>query len=409
MKMQKDDSTTTVGGGNTGGVTEWDRELERWRDEFSYIRSGRIHMANCSQAPVPDRVRDGLNRYLLQLTERGMDWDAWLGEVEAAKAEFARLINAEPDEIAVATSASGALASAASALDFDGPRNKVVTTTLDFPTVPSIWHGFERYGARLEIVNTDGDGTATDWSAIDDTTRVVSVAHANFETGQLHDIRAIGERAREKGAIMLVDAYQSAGVVPIDVKQLPVDILVTGMSKYLLGIPGAGFLYVRRELAEQMMPAIAGWMGQTDPFRFPADGLDFASGSRRFEVGTPPVAAAFAARAALQLMNEVGVERIARHGRMLSAHAMATADELGLKLTGPRDPHWKTPLIAVNTDPVDPGAVAAELLTRGIVTAPRGRVLRVAPHFFNTPEEVGHVLETIAEITARHGAAGAAS
>lgn len=401
MGIQKHNSSTTVDDANVRNEAQWDRGLEQWRDEFSFIRTGRIHMANCSQSPVPDRVRDGLNRYVLQLTERGMDWDAWLGEVEAAKAEFARLIHADPDEIAIATSASGALASVASALDFQGDRNKVVTTTLDFPTVPSIWHGFERYGARLEIVDTGGDGEAADWTVVDEKTRVVSIAHANFETGRLLDLQAVGEIARAKGALMLVDAYQSAGVVPIDVRELPVDVLVTGMSKYLLGIPGAAFLYVRRDLVEQMRPAVAGWMGQRDPFRFPGDGLDFAPGSRRFEVGTPPVAAAFAARAGLQLLNEVGVDRIARHGRMLSARATETAGALGLKLAGLRDPLWKTPLTAVDTGEVNPAAAAEQLLKRGIVTAPRERVLRVAPHFFNTPEEIDQVLENVADVCAR--------
>lgn len=372
----------------------WDAELERWRERFSFLRSGRIHMASCSQSPVADDVRRAVGNYMDSLTEKGMDWETWLGEVEAAKAEFARLINADPEEIAVAASASAAIASVAGALDFQGRRRKVVTSKLDFPTVPYVWHGFEKYGAVLDIVASVEEYEAR----IGDDTVIVSIAHANYETGELQDVAAIGELVRAKGALLLVDAYQSVGVEPIDVQELQIDVLVTGASKYLLGVPGIAFLYVRRDLADAWRPAVTGWMGQIDPFRFPTDGLAPAAGSRRFEIGTPPVAAAYAARAGIRIVNTIGIERIARHGRMLSETAIALADEYGLELASPRDPSRKTPLTAIRTPGMAPGDVANALLRRGIVAAPRERVLRIAPHFFSTPEELRHVFAVTAEV-----------
>lgn len=351
-------------------------------------------MASCSQSPIADDVRRALNTYVDSLMENGMDWSTWLGEVEAAKAEFGRLINAAAEEIAVATSVSAAIASVASALEFRGRRRKVITSKLDFPTVPYVWHGFAKYGAELEIAGSFSELM----DKIDDETLMVAVTHAHYETGRLLDIASLGEAARAHGALLLVDAYQSAGVEPIDVRRLPIDVLVTGTSKYLLGVPGVAFLYIRRELADVWRPAVTGWMGQMNPFRFPTDGLEFAEGSRRFEMGTPPVAAAYAARAGLRIINTIGVDRIARHGRMLSALAIELADEYGFELASPRDPVLKTPLTAIHTPGMEPGEVAAALRERGIVVAPRERVLRIAPHFFSTPEELRKVFAAIAEV-----------
>ena len=370
--------------------------VEAWKQEFPILRDI-IHVGNCSQSPQSVRVRQAIETYLDNWLTVGMDWEYWMAEVNRAKAEFARLINADPDEIAVSTSVSEAVSSVASALEFS-KRRKVVATEAEFPTVGHVWLAHQKYGGKVEFVPVrDGEVRMEDYERyIDEDTLIASVTHVYYQNGFMQDIGTITKLAHDRGALVLVDAYQSAGTIPIDVKALDVDILTTGNLKYLLGIPGIAFLYVRKELVPKMKPAVTGWFGQENPFAFKVHYLDYASTTRRFDTGTPPVMPAFAARAGMEIINEVGPQNIWKRIQRLSTRCIEGARARGMVVASPLDVTRKGATTAIRVP--DPHAVEEEMKRRNIIVSARGDVIRIAPHFFTAEEDIDRVLDELRDI-----------
>jgi selenocysteine lyase/cysteine desulfurase len=193
-----------------------------------------------------------------------------------------------------------------------------------------------------------------------------------------------------------VDAYQGLGTEPVDVGAMDIDMLVSGNLKYLLGMPGSAYLYVRKELIPLMKPTATGWLGQEDPFAFNIHDFRYAGDARRFDSGTPIVAAAYAAREGMRIINEVGGANIKLWIDELSRHAIREVDKRGLETTSPRDIAKKG---AITSIPVpSPDAVEAELKKRGILVSARGPVVRLAHHFFVTPEDIDRTLDSLEDI-----------
>ncbi len=374
-----------------------DQDVLRWRLEFPMLER-KIHVANCSHSPESHRVRRAIEDYLDSWSAQGMDWDYWLAEVEAAKGEFARLVNAAPGEIAITTCASAAVASIASALDPKGARRRVVTTQAEFPTVGHVWLAHEKYGFAVDFIPLRDEKIAIEdyEERVDERTVITSATHIYYKNGFKQDIAEIARIVHDAGSLLLVDAYQSLGNCPVDVRRLDADILVGGNLKYLLGLPGVAFIYVKEELAERFEPALTGWFGRVNPFAFEPRQLDYAPGARRFEAGTPPIITAAAARAGMEIINEVGPDRIEERIRHLSEHAIAAAREAGLDYAGPTDLGQKGPVTAIRVP--DPDEAERRLRASGIVAAARGDVIRIAPHFFTTTEELDRVMAAVAQI-----------
>jgi selenocysteine lyase/cysteine desulfurase len=375
-----------------------DYDLEAWRRRVPLLRSF-IPLNHCSQAPQTDPTRAAAEAYLDSWNERGMDWDYWMAEVERARAAFARLIGAAPDEVAITSSVSEGVSALASALDFGGARCTVVTTEAEFPTVGHVWLAQERRGGRITWVPVRrGVVELEDYDAVlDDSTLVVSATHGYYQTGFKQDLAAIAGRAHAAGALLLVDAYQTLGTTPVDVKALGIDALACGALKFLMGIPGIAFLYVRRELAETLRPTVTGWFGRKDPFAFRVRELDWAAGARRFDAGTPPVFAAYVARAGLEIIEQVGPARIERWTEALSRHLIEGGRERGLEPLGTADPRRKTPTTAYRC-PVDSHAVEAALRRRGVIASARGPAIRLAPHFYSTRGDLDAGLDALAAL-----------
>jgi len=241
------------------GLPHPDYDLDAWRRRIPLLASC-IPMNNCSQAPQTDLTRAAGERYFDSWNTQGMDWDAWMEEVRLAKGAFARLINASPEEIAVFSSVSEAASAVASAIDFSGRSRTVVASEMEFPTVGHVWLAQKQRGARVTWVPaTDGViETAAYDKLLNDEVAVVSACHGFYLNGFTQDLAALSARAHAAGALLFADAYQTLGVVPVDVKVLGVDFLASGNLKYLMGVPGIAFLYVRRELAETLHPAVTG-------------------------------------------------------------------------------------------------------------------------------------------------------
>ena len=374
-------------------------DIDRARRRIPLLGSA-IPMNNCSQAPQTDATRGAAERFLDSWNTRGMDWDGWLAEVAEARALFARLIGASPDEVAVTSSVSEAASAVASAIDFSGPRRGVVASGAEFPTVGQVWLAQEARGARVRWVPTrDGTLSPADYEPLlDRETAVVSACHGYYLNGFVQDTAAIAERAHAAGALLFVDAYQTTGTRPIDVTALGADFLVAGNLKFLMGVAGIAFLYVRPGLIESLRPTLTGWFGRANPFAFDATVLDWAPTARRFDTGTPPLINAFIARAGMDLVLETGIAAIEEWHQALAGRFIQGGRARGLVLHGTDDPTRKTASTAFVVK--NSSAVEAAMRSRGVIASARGPVIRLAPHYYSTFDDVDRALDVLAEVVA---------
>jgi selenocysteine lyase/cysteine desulfurase len=329
-----------------------------------------------------------------------MDWDGWLAEVDAARAAFARVIGAAPDEIAVCSSVSEATSAVASALDFGGARREIVASGGEFPTVGQVWLAQESRGARVRWAPLrDGTIAPSDYEPLlGNQTALVSACHGYYLNGFLQDIAAVAERTHHAGGLLFVDAYQTVGTRPIDVRALDVDFLAAGNLKFLMGVAGIAFLYVRAELIERLRPTLTGWFGRANPFAFDATLLDWAATARRFDTGTPPLINAFIARAGMDLVLEAGLEAIGEWQQELARRLIEQGRARGLTLHGTADASRKTASTAFVV--ADSRAAETAMRARGVIASARGPVIRLAPHFYNTMGDVDRALDVLAEVVA---------
>jgi selenocysteine lyase/cysteine desulfurase len=365
-----------------------------------------VVMNGCSQAPKSAAATAAVNRYLESWERHGMAWDLWLAEVEAARRTFARLINAEPSEVAVFSSVSHATAAVASALDLlamRAGRNRIAVTGAEFPTVAHVWAAVGERGFEIDRIPVD-DGAmdpARIQASLTEETLLLSAAHGYYQTGALLDLGAAVEAARGVGALLFVDAYQSLGPRTPDVKALGIDMLASGCLKFLMGTPGIAFLYVREEVAERLEPAVTGWFGRADPMAFDPTLLDWAPGARRFDTGTPPILPAYVARAGIETVLEVGPERVEAWTLALSRRLAQGAEDRGLRIMSPADPAMRTPTTAIDVTAYaggSSGSLEVALRERGVLASARGPALRLAPNFFNSAEDVDRAVDVLEEV-----------
>ena len=356
-----------------------------------------VYLNSCSQGALSHAVRESYRRYLDDWDERGSPWDYWVEKVEAARATFARLVGAEPDEVAVTTSLSAGVSALASGLDFGGPRSKVVLSDYEFPTIGQIWHAQEGRGARVVHVPPSGDGTISlerFEQAIDDETLLVSITHVSYRTGSMLDVPEITSLAHERGALVLLDAYQTVGCLPVGVEALGVDFLAAGVLKYLLGSAGLAFFYCRRELVEHAWPTATGWFADREIFAMDHTDYSPSPTARRFESGTPPIPSIYAGIAGMELMLEIGIGETRAHVQGLNRRLLEGLDDLGARVVTPRDPERRGALVCVRS--TDAPALVAALQRDGIVTSERDSSLRISPHCYNADEDVDAVLAALA-------------
>ena len=366
------------------------------------ILATHVPMNACSQAPQSAPARAAAEAYLASWATDGMDWDSWMGEVEAARAEFAALVGGLPADVAVGTSVSQVTASVASGLDYTGRRCRVVVSGAEFPTVGHVWLAQERFGAEVVHVPVGEDGTIpleAYAGAVDERTAVVSAAHVYYQNGWKQDVPALARLAHEQGALLYVDAYQSLGTAPFDAPASGADFVAGGNLKYLMGIPGIAFLWVRPDTAARLEPAVTGWFGRAEPFAFDGTRLDWAAGARRLDLGTPPILEAYVARAGMAWLREVGLDAIAAWTQTLAGRLIEEGTARGFTVMGPTDPARRSPSTAFAV--ADSHAVEAALRARHVIASARGPAIRLAPHFYSTTEDVDRALDALVEVGAR--------
>jgi selenocysteine lyase/cysteine desulfurase len=357
------------------------------RDRFP-IFERLVYINSCSQGALSDSVRAAYDEYLTGWDERGAPWDYWVERTEAARGAFARLVNAQPDHVAVTTSLSAGVSALASAIDFT-KRPKVVISDYEFPTIGQIWHAHQLRGAEVHVVDPEHVE-----EAIDERTAIVSITGVCYRNGARLPVEEIARVAHEKGALVLLDAYQAAGTYPLDVTELGVDVLASGVLKYLLGSAGLGFMWVRPGLSTELVPTETGWFADRDIFEMNHTRYAPSPTARRFQSGTPPVPAIYAGIAGIELMLEIGVAETREHVSALNERLIAGVDDLGGTVVTPRDPERRGALVCVAS--TDAPGLVAQLANDGIVTSERDGNLRVSAHAYNTVEDIDAVLSALA-------------
>lgn len=363
-----------------------------------------VYLANHTLGAMHRRTPERLAAYTQEWATRGVEaWESWQPEVSRVADILAALIGAPTGSVVLRTNVADLVGAVASAFDLRGRRNRVIyPDDIEWPGSHYLWSEQARLGADVVTVPVSRDGgTTVDLGhlvdALDARTAIVCLSHVLFRTGTLLDPRPVVDRAHEVGALVLLDAYQSAGIVPVDVTELGVDLCVGGSVKYLCGGPGVGWLYVRPGLADWLRPTQVGWFAHERPFDFEFAPIRLAPGPARFAGGTPNVPAIYAAEPGYTAIAEVGVDRIRERSVWLTQPVVEAALERGWRVSSPMDPDRRGGHVAV--DPGDAGRVCAALSRRGFTVDQRPGVgLRIAPHFFSTAEECAAVVTAIDEV-----------
>ena len=393
-------------------------DLLRYRDEFPLLDAS-VYLNTCSLGARSERSRRRLDAFVADWDELGARawYRRWLGELDGLRAHAGALLGVPGSEIALAPNVSAALAVIASALDSvhrgdravlsaleaagvaagTGRRTRVVTTALDFPTVGHQWLARAPLGVEVVVVESP-DGLSVPIEAfeavVDERTALVATGHVYFTTGAVQELRPLADLCHARGALLVVDAYQATGIVETELRAERIDAYVSGTLKWLFGGPGMAFAWVRPELYDALRPTTTGWFSSARQFAFEVDDLDFAPDARRYELGTPSVPSAAIAAGGLELVREIGVERLGERTRDLGDLLIALADEAGLELRAERSAERRGGIVPVAVR--DPKPVVDALAEERIIVDYRPGVVRCSPAFYNTEDEVRLLVDRLA-------------
>jgi kynureninase len=366
----------------------------RWRDEFP-ILARTTYLNSCSLGALSRRAELNLHEFTRQWHTHGASawYETWLGRLAELRGRVGAMMGATEGEVAFAASVSAALSVIASTLDYRR-RPRVVCAELDFPTIAYQWQ--VRPDVEVVLVPSD-DGATIDlqrWAdAVDDRTAAIATSHVFFTTGAIQDLAGLSAIARRAGALFIVDAYQSAGQLPVHLRDDAIDILITGPLKWLMGGPGLAYTVVRDELVRDLRPTITGWFGARDPFDFDITRHEFRDDAARFELGTPALPTVYTALGGQSIVDEIGVPAIHQRNRTLTERLIERARAAGFALRMAPRPEERSAILMIAA--ADPPAAVAHLAWAGIIVDARPGHVRVSPHFYNTEDEVDRVVDEL--------------
>ena len=371
------------------------------RSEFPILETC-TYLVSHSLGAMPRSAVDSVHAYADTWMTRGVRaWsEGWWEMGRTVGDLLAPIIGAAPGSISMHQNASVAQGIIGSCFRYDGPRRKIVLTSLEFPTNIYLFEGFRRYGADVVIVPGQ-DEIRTDLErlleAIDEHTILVPLSLVLFRSSYIQDARAVIEKAHRVGAHVILDIYQAAGVIPIDLQALGADFAVGGSVKWLCGGPGAGYLYVRPDLAPALQPAFVGWAAHAEPFAFEAAPIRYAGAPERFQSGTPNVPALYSARAGYEIVASIGIDAIRARSLRLTRRLIDQATAAGFRVNTPTADHERAGAVII--DVPDGYAVTQELLRREVIVDYRpGAGIRMSPHFYNTEGDIDHAMDVLRSI-----------
>ncbi|PYS22294.1 MAG: kynureninase [Acidobacteria bacterium] len=378
-------------------------ELLKYRTEFP-ILDQTVYLISHSLGAMPRATYERLHEYADRWATRGVRaWaEGWWDMPVTIGNQIARIIGAGENTVVMHQNVSICQSLVLSCLlpQKNSTRNKIVYEELNFPSVMYVYEAHARaHGLRIERVKSD-DGITMPLermlAAIDEETLLVPISHVLFKSAFLQDAKAITERAHEVGALVVLDTYQSAGTVPFSVKELNVDFATGGSVKWLCGGPGAGYLYVRPDLIDQLQPKTTGWMAHEHPFAFETE-MHYAPNITRFLHGSPAIPALYAAESGYKIINEIGVDAIRKKSIRQTEYLIKLAKEAGFHVTSPQDAARRGGTISVWDD--NAAAIAKELIRREFIVDYRpGAGVRISPHFYTKDEELELVIAEMKKI-----------
>lgn len=375
--------------------------LLRWRAEFPIVDTC-TYLVSHSLGAMPRRTATYLQQFADEWSSRGVRaWHEGWWEIGRATGDLlAPVLGVQPGTISMHQNVTVGMAIIASCHTFDARRNRIVMTDLEFPSNMYLFEGFRRYGAEIVYV-TSPDAMRTDLDAlldaIDDRTVLVPLSYVLFKSAYIQKAEAVIEKAHRVGAQVILDVYQAAGTVPLDIETLGAGFAVGGSVKWLCGGPGAGYLYVRPDLAKTIEPGIVGWAAHAQPFDFATGRIAYADAPERFQSGTPNVPSLYSARAGYEIVREIGVPAIRDKSLRLTRRLIDLAKEAGFRINTPEPDDERGGTVII--DVPNGMAVTDELLRREVIVDYRpGAGIRMAPHFYNTLEEIEHAMEVLTSI-----------
>ena len=376
-------------------------DLLRWRSEFPIVETC-TYLVSHSLGAMPRKTAQYLQEFADAWSRRGVRaWQEGWWEIGRETGNIlAPVLGAAPNTISMHQNVTVAQGIVASCFTYEGTRRKIVMSDLEFPSNHYLFEGFRRYGAEIVYVPSS-DPVRLDLQrfldAIDEHTVLVPLSLVLFKSAFITDVRAVVEKAHRVGALVVIDAYQGAGTVPMDLAGWEADFAVGGSVKWLCGGPGAGYLYVRPDLAERVRPALVGWAAHESPFEFATGAVRYAGSPERFQSGTPNVPSLYSARAGYEIVASIGVEAIRRRSLALTRRIIDAAQAAGYRLNTPLDDRERGGSVIL--DVPDAQAAADELIRRDVIVDYRpGAGIRMAPHFYNTEAEIDHAMATLGEI-----------
>ncbi len=370
------------------------------RDQFPTLASS-TYLVSHSMGAAPLGARAALDEYWNEWAADGPEaWERWLPRIAEIADGIGEIIGAPAGSIFLGPNVSVMQAALASCLRFTPARNEVVYEALQFPSLTYVWTEWQRFGAQPRIVPSD-DGrtipTERIIAAITERTVIAVLSHAYYVSGAVADVRAIQAHCRKTGTLLCVDAYQTTGVFPYDVREWDLDVVTGGSHKWLCGGPGCGWIYIRPDLREALEPAVTGWMAHARPFSFEPAPMTWASTMYRWGSGTPTIPGYVVAKPGHDLVKRIGVARIREHNVALTTAIAQTALERGLQVNTPIDPAQRTGWIAVDF-PDSQRAYRALIERRVFVDYRPGCGLRVGPHFYTTHEDVAEFFRVLEDV-----------
>ncbi|HKW87711.1 MAG TPA: aminotransferase class V-fold PLP-dependent enzyme [Candidatus Acidoferrales bacterium] len=376
-------------------------ELLKWRDEFPILERTTYMISN-SLGAMPRAVYDRVHDYAEMWATRGVRaWEeGWWDMAVSVGDKVGSIIGAGPGEISLHQNVTTTQAVISSCFDFSAKRNKVVMVDLEFPSIVYFYMAQRRRGARVEVLKSE-DGIHAPLervlAAIDETTLVVPISYVLFRSATIIDARAIIERAHKVGAHVILDCFQGAGTVPVDVRSLETDFAVGGVLKWLCGGPGVAYLYVRPDLRKKFSPSLTGWLAHQRPFEFEVGEIDFREDSYRFLNGTPHIPALYACQPGLEIIAKVGVKKIREKSIRQTERLVAGALRRGWRVNSPRDASERGGTVSVECPHAK--EVKSELIERNVMVDYRPAAgVRLSPHFYNRDEEIDFALAQVEEI-----------
>jgi len=378
-------------------------ELLKWRDEFPILARTTYLISN-SLGAMPRGVYDRMREYADAWATRGVRaWEeGWWEMAVSVGDRIGALVGAVPGDISLHQNVTITQAVIASCFDFRSPRNKVVLVDMEFPSILYFYQEQRSRGARVEIVKSE-DGICIPLekllAAIDEQTLLVPISYVLFRSACILDARAIIERAHRVGAHVILDVFQAAGTVLIDLHKLGTDFAVGGVLKWLCGGPGVGYLYVRPDLRAKFKPALTGWLAHKRPFEFEVGPIDRREDAFRYLNGTPHIPALYACQPGLEIIGKIGVERIRAKSMRQTERLIAGGLARGWRVNTPMNPAERAGTVSV--DCPHAREVTHELLARDVLVDYRPQAgIRLSPHFYNRDDEIDFALAQIEEILA---------